>query len=147
MNTAIYSPSGASAGVGFAVPVDTVNRVVPELIAKGHYASPSLGVQTDETLSRAIARQLGVQGAAILRVRPDGPAAKAGLRGARFGRRNAIYAGDVIVALNGKTVDNVARLLALLDDCKPGQIVQLTVWRDGKKIRVPVTLRSGEDDN
>jgi S1-C subfamily serine protease len=147
MNTAIYSPSGASAGVGFAVPVDTVNRVVPELVTKGHYASPSLGVQTDETLSRAIARQLGIQGAAILRVRPDGPAAQVGLRGARIGRRNAIYAGDVIIALNGKTVDSVARLLALLDDCKPGQVVQLTVWRDGKEIRVAVALRSGEDDN
>lgn len=147
MNTAIYSPSGASAGVGFAVPVDTVNRVVPELIAKGHYSSPSLGVQTDETLSRAVARQLGVQGAAILRVSPDGPAAQVGLRGARFGRRNAIYAGDVIVALNGKAVDSVARLLALLDDCKPGEVVQLTVWRDGKQMRVAVTLRSGEDDN
>jgi S1-C subfamily serine protease len=146
MNTAIYSPSGASAGVGFAVPVDTVNRVVPELIAKGHYTSPSLGVQTDETLSRAVARQLGVEGAAILRVRSGGPAAQAGLRGAHLGRRSAI-AGDVIVALNGKPVDSVARLLALLDDCKPGQVVQLTVWRDGKKIRVAVTLRSGEDDN
>jgi len=147
MNTAIYSPSGASAGVGFAVPVDTVNRVVPELITKGHYASPSLGVQTDETLSRAIARQLGVQGAAILRVRPNGPAAKVGLRGARIGRRNAIYPGDVIVGLNGKPVDSVARLLALLDDSRPGEVVELTVWREGKEIRVPVTLRSGEDDN
>lgn len=147
MNTAIYSPSGASAGVGFAVPVDTVNRVVPELIAKGHYASPSLGVQTDETLSRAIARQIGIQGAAILRVRAGGPAAQAGLRGARIGPRNAIYAGDVIVALNDKPVDSVARLLALLDDCKPAETVLLTVWRDGKKIRVSVTLRSGEDDN
>lgn len=147
MNTAIYSPSGGSAGVGFAVPVDTVNRVVPELIAKGRYASPSLGVQTDETLSRAISRQLGVQGAALLRVLPGGPAAQAGLHGARFGRRNAIYAGDVIVALNGKTVDSVARLLALLDDCKPGETVQLTLWREGKKERAAVTLRSGEDDN
>lgn len=147
MNTAIYSPSGASAGVGFAVPVDTVNRVVPELITKGHYASPSLGIQADETLSSAIARQLGVKGAAILRVHPGGPAAEAGLRGARFGRRNAIYPGDVIVALNGKTVDSVARLLALLDDDKPGETVQLTVWRDGKQISVAVALRSGEDDN
>jgi S1-C subfamily serine protease len=147
MNTAIYSPSGASAGVGFAVPVDTVNRVVPELIAKGHYASPSLGVQTDETLSRAIARQLGVAGAAILRIRPGGPAEQAGLRGARVGRRNTIFPGDVIVALNGKDVDSVARLFARLDDCKPGEIVQLTVWRDGQRINVPVTLRSGEDDN
>ena len=147
MNTAIYSPSGASAGVGFAVPVDTVNRVVPELIAKGFYASASLGVQMNETLSGAIARQLGIQGAAILRVRPGGPAAQVGLRGARFGRQNAIYAGDVIVAMNGKTVDSVDRLLALLDDCKPGEVVQLTVWREGKKISVAVTLRGSENDN
>ena len=124
-----------------------MNRVVPELITKGRYAEPSLGVETDETLSRAIARQLGVQGAAILRVHPDGPAARSGLRGARLGRRNAIYPGDVIVALNGKTVDSVARLLALLDDCQPGQVVELKIWRDGKEIRAPLTLRSGEDDN
>jgi len=147
MNTAIYSPSGASAGVGFAVPVDMVNRVVPELIAKGYYASPSLGVQTNETLSRTIARQLGVTGAAIMRVKPGGPADQAGLKGARVGRRNTIYPGDVIIALDGKEVDSVARLLALLDDHKAGEAVQLTVWRDGKKIHVPVTLRSGEDDN
>jgi S1-C subfamily serine protease len=51
------------------------------------------------------------------------------------------------VALNGKPVDSVARLLALLDDCRPGESVQLTVWRDGKEFRVSVTLRSGEDDN
>jgi S1-C subfamily serine protease len=147
MNTAIYSPSGASAGVGFAVPVDTINRVVPELIAKGHYASPSLGIQTDEMLSRTIARQLGVTGAVILRVRPGGPAEKAGLRGVRFGRRNAIFPGDVIVSLNDKVVESVGRLFARLDDCKAGEVVQLTVWRDGKKLRIPVTLRSGEDDN
>lgn len=147
MNTAIFSPSGASAGVGFAVPVDTVNRVVPELIAKGRYAAPSLGIQTDETLSRAIARQLGVNGAAILRVHPGGPAEKAGLRGVRFGRRNAIFPGDVIVGLNGKQVDSVARLVALLDDCKPGDEVRVDVWRDGKRMPVQVTLRSGADDN
>jgi S1-C subfamily serine protease len=147
MNTAIYSPSGASAGVGFAVPVDTVNRVVPELISKGFYASPSLGVQTDETLSRAVARQLGVTGAAILHVRPAGPGERAGLRGARVGRRNSIVPGDVIVAIDGKDIDSVARLLALLDDHKAGEVVQLTVWREGKQIHVPITLRSGEDDN
>jgi S1-C subfamily serine protease len=147
INTAIYSPSGASAGVGFAVPVDMVNRVVPELIAKGFYASPSLGVQTNEALSKSIARQLGVTGAAILRVKPGGPAEQAGLKGARIGRRNTIYAGDVIVALNGKDVDSVGRLLALLDDHKAGEVVQVTVWREGKKIQVPITLRVGEDDN
>ena len=147
INTAIYSPSGASAGVGFAVPADMVNRVVPELIAKGFYSSPSLGVQTNEALSRSIARQLGVTGAAIMKIKPGGPAEKAGLQGARLGRRNTIYPGDVITALDGKDVDGVARLLALLDDHRAGEAVQLTVWRDGKKIQVPVTLRSGEDDN
>ena len=147
MNTAIYSPSGASAGVGFAMPVDMINRVVPELIDKGFYSSPSLGLQTNESLSRSVARQLGVKGAAILKIKPGGPAEKAGLQGARLGRKNTIYAGDVIVALDGKDVDSVARLLALLDDHKAGEIVQLTVWRDGKKIQVPITLRNGDDGN
>ena len=82
-----------------------------------------------------------------MRVKPGGPADQAGLKGARVGRRNTIYPGDVIIALDGKEVDSVARLLALLDDHKAGEAVQLTVWRDGKKIHVPVTLRSGEDDN
>jgi S1-C subfamily serine protease len=144
MNTAIYSPSGASAGVGFAVPVDTVNRVVPQIIMTGHYAPPSLGVETDELLSRAIERQLGVSGAAVARVPSRSSAARAGLRGARLGPRDSIIPGDVIVAINGKDVDSVARLLARLDDFKVGDTVKLTVWRDGKKTEVPVTLQAGD---
>jgi S1-C subfamily serine protease len=143
MNTAIFSPSGASAGVGFAVPVDTVNRVVPELIAKGHYSPPSLGIKTDEVLSRAIARQLGVSGAAVLRVPQGSAAARAGLQGARFGRRDSIYPGDVIVAVDGKEVDSVAKLLARLDDYKAGETVKLTVWRDGKRLDISVPLSGG----
>jgi S1-C subfamily serine protease len=146
MNTAIFSPSGASAGVGFAVPVDTVNRVVPELIANGHYAPPSLGIETDEVLSRAIARQLGVTGAAIVRVRSGGPAAQAGLRGVRVGSRDSIIPGDVIVGIDGKEVDSVARLLARLDDYNAGDSVKLTLWREGEEVQVPVTLRAGEPD-
>jgi S1-C subfamily serine protease len=146
MNTAIFSPSGASAGVGFAVPVDTVNRVVPELIAKGHYSPPSLGIETDEVLSRAIARQLGVSGAAVLRVRAGGPAARAGLRGARVGSRNSIVPGDVIVGIDGKEVDSVAKLLAHLDDYNVGDAAKLTVWREGEEVQIPVTLASGEPD-
>jgi S1-C subfamily serine protease len=80
-------------------------------------------------------------------VRPAGPGERAGLRGARVGRRNSIVPGDVIVAIDGKDIDSVARLLALLDDHKAGEVVQLTVWREGKQIHVPITLRSGEDDN
>jgi S1-C subfamily serine protease len=146
INTAIYSPSGASAGVGFAVPVDTVNRVVPQIITTGHYAPPSLGVETDETLSRMIARQLGVQGAAILRVPSGSSGAKAGLRGARGGPRNAIIPGDVIVAIDGEAVDSVARLIARLDDRKVGDTVKLSVWREGRKIEITATLQSGDEE-
>jgi S1-C subfamily serine protease len=140
INTAIYSPSGASAGVGFAVPVDTVNRVVPQLISTGRYDPPSLGVETDELLSSAISRQLGVSGAAVLRVAPGSAAARAGLRGVRIGPRDSIIPGDVIVAIDGKEVDSVARLAARLDDYQPGASVRLTLWRDGEQIEVATTL-------
>jgi S1-C subfamily serine protease len=144
MNTAIYSPSGASAGVGFAVPVDTINRVVPQIIATGRYAPPALGIEADEVLSRAVARQLGVQGAAVLRVPPNSAGAKAGLQGARMGRRQTIIPGDVIIAVDGKPVDSVARLQARLDDYNPGDKVTLTIWRDGQELTLTATLQKGE---
>jgi S1-C subfamily serine protease len=146
INTAIYSPSGGSAGVGFAVPVDTVNRVVPQLIATGHYAPPSLGVETDDLLSRVIARQLGVVGVAIVRVPPGTAGARAGLRGVRNGGRGTVIPGDVIVAVNDKKVDSVARLLAYLDDYKPGSVVKLKVWREGREIDVNVSLQTGDTE-
>jgi S1-C subfamily serine protease len=146
INTAIYSPSGGSAGVGFAVPVDTVNRVVPQLIATGHYAPPSLGVETDDLLSRIIARQLGVVGVAIVRVPAGSAGARAGLRGVRNGGRGTVIPGDVILAVNGKNVDSVARMLAYLDDYKPGTPVRLSVWREGETIEVAVTLQSGDTE-
>lgn len=141
INTAIYSPSGASAGVGFAVPADTVNRVVPQLISTGRYAPPSLGIETDEVLNRAIARQLGVTGVAVVRVRPGTAAARAGLRGIRIGARNTIIPGDVILAVDGKEVDSTALLNARLDDYRVGDTVRLTVWRDGKSLEIQATLQ------
>ena len=144
MNTAIYSPSGASAGVGFAVPVDTINRVVPQIIEKGHYAPPGLGIETDEPLSRAIARQLGVTGAAVVRVPVNSAGARAGLVGVRMGARDSIIPGDVIVGINGSEVDSVARLRALLDDFKPGDQVKLKVWRNGKTLDVVAVLETSE---
>jgi S1-C subfamily serine protease len=146
INTAIYSPSGASAGVGFAVPVDTVNRVVPQLIAKGRYAPPSLGIETDETLSRAIARQLGVVGVAVLRVPASSVNAQIGLRGVRIGPRNTVTPGDVILAVEGKDVDSVARLAARLDVFKVGDKVKLKVWREGREIQLQATLQSAENE-
>ena len=83
--------------MGFAVPVDTVNRVVPQIIAHGRYSPPTLDIETDDSLSRAVARELGVQGVAVLR-------GAAPFRGARMGARNLIVPGDVIVSVEGKAV-------------------------------------------
>jgi S1-C subfamily serine protease len=146
INTAIYSPSGASAGVGFAVPVDTVNRVVPQLISAGHYSPPSIGIETDDGLNRAIRRRLGVVGVAVLRVPPGSAAARAGLQGIRIGPRDSIIPGDVILAVDDKQITSAAELTAHLDDHRPGETVTLTVWREGKQIKVPVVLQSGDSD-
>jgi S1-C subfamily serine protease len=143
INTAIFSPSGASAGVGFAVPVDTVNRVVPQLIASGRYAPPSLGIEADESLNRTLMRELGISGVAVLRVAPGSAAEKVGLRGVRIlESANRIVPGDVIVAMDGARIESVAQLLTQLDDKRAGETVQLTVWRDGKTIEVSVVLQA-----
>jgi S1-C subfamily serine protease len=139
VNTAIYSPSGASAGVGFAVPVDTVNRVVPELIAHGRYSPPSLGIEVDDMLSSAIARELGVQGVAVVR-------GSAPFRGARLGARNLVVPGDVIVSIEGKEVFTSAQLTAILDDYKAGDQVAVEVWREGKRVRLAARLEEGGVD-
>jgi S1-C subfamily serine protease len=135
VNTAIYSPSGASAGVGFAVPVDTVNRVVPELIAHGRYSPPSIDVETDDGLSRAVARELGVEGVAVLR-------GAAPFHGASLGARNIVVPGDVILSVEGKEVTTSAQLAAILDDYKAGDEVRLEVWRDGKRIQLKARLQT-----
>jgi S1-C subfamily serine protease len=137
INTAIFSPSGAYAGVGFAVPVDTVNRVVPELIAHGHYSPPSLDVEADDMLSRAVARELGVEGVAVLR-------GAAPFRGARIGTRNLVVPGDVILAVEGKAVTTAAQLAAIFDDYKVGDRVHLEVWREGKRVQLQATLQAGQ---
>jgi len=137
INTAIYSPSGASAGVGFAVPADTVNRVVPQIIARGHYSPPSLDVETDDSLSRAVARELGVEGVAVLR-------GAAPFRGARLGARNLVVPGDVILSVEGKAVTTSGQLGALLDDYKVGEDVRLEVWREGKRVALSARLKAGQ---
>jgi S1-C subfamily serine protease len=144
MNTAIYSPSGASAGVGFSVPVDTVNRVVPQIIETGGYAPPALGIETDDMLSQAIARQLGVVGAAVVRAPPGSAGGEAGLRGVRLGPRDSIVPGDIITAVDGKEVDSGGQLRARLDDYQAGDVVKLTVWREGQEITVSAKLQRGE---
>jgi S1-C subfamily serine protease len=143
VNTAIFSPSGASAGVGFAIPVDTVNRVVPQLIATGRYVRPTLGIEVDERLNQLVTERLGTKGVVILRVTPGSPAEAAGLRGVQAEGGGRIVPGDIIVAVDGTEVDSVARLLGRLDERAVGDTVRLTVVRGGERVEVSVTLQAG----
>ncbi len=143
INTAIFSPSGANAGVGFAVPVDTVNRVVPQLIAAGRYAPPSLGIEVDQSLNQALMRELGIEGVAVLRVTPGSAAEDAGLRGVEIVESTGgIIPGDVILALDDQPVTSVAELLSRLDDKRVGDTTRLSIWRAGKTTAVTVKLQA-----
>ncbi|MEW6678340.1 MAG: trypsin-like peptidase domain-containing protein [Pseudomonadota bacterium] len=143
INTAIYSPSGASAGIGFAVPVDTVNRVVPQLIKDGKYLRPTLGIQADERINQRLVELEGVEGVVILRVMEGSAAAAAGLKGATLASDGGIIPGDIIVGVAGKPVASLGKLIARLDDFQVGETVEVEVLRDKAKIKVPVTLQPG----
>ncbi|HTJ47733.1 MAG TPA: trypsin-like peptidase domain-containing protein [Kofleriaceae bacterium] len=139
VNTAIYSPSGASAGIGFAIPVDTVNRIVPQLIQNGKIERPGLGINiaTDQAAYR-----LKVDGVLIIEVAPDGAAAKAGIVGTQPAADGSWRLGDVIVGLDGQAVHKQQDLFKVLDDHKVGDRMKVTLMRDGEKRDVDVTLQS-----
>ena len=142
INTAIYSPSGASAGIGFAVPVDTVMRVVPQLIKTGKYIRPALGIEVDEQLNQHLLALAGSKGVFVLRVTPGSAAHKAGLAGVEV-TPQGIVPGDRIIDVDGQATDDVAKLLARLDDRKVGDVVVLSVERAGKSREVQVELQPG----
>ena len=142
VNTAIYSPSGASAGVGFAVPVDTVNRVVPQLIARGRYSGPSLGIEVDQNLNALVAERLGIRGVFVLRVIPGSAAAAAGLKAALLEADGTFIPGDIITAINGKPVEDVPSLMARLDDFQVGDKVMVTLKRDGRELERALILQA-----
>jgi S1-C subfamily serine protease len=140
MNTAIFSASGSFAGIGFAVPVDTINRVVPRLIAYGRYVRPALGVITDRDLSRRLLEGTGITGVLVLKVQEGSPAARAGLRSAVMTEDGRLSAADIILAINDRGVDSVEGLLELLDAYRVGDKVVLRIYRDGAVIEVEVVL-------
>lgn len=125
VNTAILSESGSSAGVGFAIPVDLVNRIVPELIKRGKAPQPGIGISAADEA----AAQLGVTGVVVLGVAPGLPAAEAGLRplDARTGTL-----GDVIVEVEGEPTPTVSRLVAALEKAGIGATVKLKILRSGR---------------
>jgi len=138
INTAIYSPSGTYAGIGFAIPVDTVNRVVPELIRHGRRPRPGLGVLV---LGDAVARRLGVErGVIIQEVLPDSAAAKAGLRGMSFGPAGEVVLGDIIIAVDDQPVESFEDLRSILAQHTVGETVSVRIIRQGEEMEVAVTL-------
>jgi S1-C subfamily serine protease len=137
VNTAIYSPSGGSAGVGFAIPVDTVNWVVPELILKGRIERPTLGV---ELVSAQMVANLDLEGALILRVVEGSGAERAGLRGTYQNRRGNVILGDIIVRVEDRAVSSSDDLVLALERHREGEVLEVTVIRDGDEKRVEVEL-------
>lgn len=138
VNTAIYSPSGASAGIGFAIPVDEVNRVVPRLIRDGRFIRPSLGISAaPERFGQALGLPAGV---VVVDVAPDGPAAQAGVQPFLRAPDGSLVAGDVILALGGQATPTLDRLLEALERHQVGDTVTLRLWRAGREREVQVRL-------
>ncbi|MCL4738662.1 MAG: trypsin-like peptidase domain-containing protein [Burkholderiaceae bacterium] len=142
VNTQIASPSGASAGIGFAIPVDEVNRIVPRLIRDGRVVRPALGV-TAAPAGFAQALRLP-DGVAIVQLAPGGPAARAGLQPFRRARDGGVQMGDVVTAIDGEPVKTLDDILTLLEQRQPGDKVTLTLWRAGRARQEQVTLGSSE---
>lgn len=140
VNTQIASPSGASHGVGFAVPVNTVLRVVPELIETGRYVPPRLGIQWRDDLNRTILRRARTTGVAVLTVEPGTGAAEAGLRGIEVERNRLRRLGDIIQGIDGERIRSPAELRAVLDRYQVGDEVTVTILRDGQDRDVVIRL-------
>jgi S1-C subfamily serine protease len=146
INSAIYAPTGTTAGIGFAIPVNTARRAAEDLISTGHVRHASLGAEGRAVWpGLADALHLGVeQGILVERVTPGGPAAQAGIRGGTrsvlAGLQELRIGGDVLVAMNGKDLTSQMDLNLMLNRAWPGDTVTLTIVRDGKKMEIPVKL-------
>jgi len=136
VNTAIYSPSGANSGIGFAVPVDAVNRVVPQLIRHGKVIRPGMGITV---ANRSITERLGIKGVLLINTDAGSKAEAAGLRGTRR-IMGEIVLGDIIVAVDGEQVTDYDELRDVLDRYKVGDKVTLIIIRDEKPLEIMLEL-------
>ena len=143
VNTAISSPTGASVGIGFAVPVDTVKAVVPMLIQYGKFKRPSLGA---DVIPDSWAQQLGIDGVILRTVPPDSAAAKAGLRGTARNALGKVEIGDIIVAIDGQRVKSLDDLLNALEKRKVGDTVKLRYLRNDKELETSAVLQDLPED-
>jgi S1-C subfamily serine protease len=140
MNTAILSTTGHFAGIGFAVPVDTINRVVPRLISFGRYVRPSLGIVVDDTLGERLLAGTGLSGVVVLGVQPGSAADRAGLEPAQVTPLGDLIQGDVVLALDGVAVSSATELIERLDGYRLGDQVTLRIYREGRVFEQQVVL-------
>jgi S1-C subfamily serine protease len=146
INSQILSPSGTSAGVGFAVPVSIAKRVVPQLLQTGQVRRPKLGISTRDVVNLRNQIELPVSdGVLIMQVARGSGAATAGLRGIQPTENGDVELGDIIVGINSDKVANSDDLFRVLDKHQIGETVQVQIWRDGKRITVPVRLTESPD--
>ena len=138
VNTAIFSPSGSNAGIGFAIPVDVVNRIVPELIRNGRVPAPGIGIVAG---SETVATRLGVEGVIVVRTIPGSPAARAGLRGLNASTGEL---GDIIVAANGQPIRGLADLAEQVEKAGVGKSIELTLKHGGSKTSKTVEVTDVE---
>lgn len=134
INTAIYSPSGASAGIGFAVPVDTVARIVPRLIRDGQYRLPDMGVTTDGRINQIVANRYNIEGVVVLSVAANSLAEAFGLVPARINDDRTFVLGDVIVAIDDAPVHSLTEIGHALEAHQ--NPTQITVAREGRILEV-----------
>ncbi|MBF0293232.1 MAG: trypsin-like peptidase domain-containing protein [Nitrospinae bacterium] len=136
INTAIYSPSGASSGIGFALPVEIVNRVVTELIVNGRIIRPGIGVSI---AADDINARLGIEGVLITRVFPETPAHSAKLR-ETIQRGSELILGDIIVSVDGKAIHKANDLYNIFDNARVGDVVKLGILRGKKTLFIQLRL-------
>jgi S1-C subfamily serine protease len=129
VNTAIYSPSGASAGIGFAIPVNTVKDVVPQLISYGRILRPMIGV---EVASDGWVQRYQIEGLPVVHVYPGLPAARAGLVGAYRGPRGEVVLGDVIIEMDGEPIASNNDYYEALEKHAPGDTITIRTRRGSK---------------
>jgi S1-C subfamily serine protease len=153
INSAIYTPSGTTAGIGFAIPINTAKRIAQDLITEGRVHLAYIGVQTIP-VGGYLAQALDLpveEGLLVETAAKGGPAAAAGVRGgdrvAQAGMQRIAIGGDVIVAIDGAKVGNTMDLNIILNRKRPGDTVTLTVYRGGKKLDIPVKLGERNENN
>ena len=148
ITTAIFSPTGTNTGVGFAVPVDTIKRLLPDLLSLGRYRHPGLGIRYAYHLTPGLAEVLKLpvrEGLLLVQIYAASPLVEHGIRAAQrqevSGNQRVYTGGDILVAVDGEPVASVAELETYLEtNAQVGETVTLTVVRDGQRLEVPLEV-------